>query len=127
MSNRKIKPNKKTYYNQERNDFIKQFNILLELNDDKNFINYDFLINNNNIKLFIEQNENNIKKYYKYGKWGYFRTNSKKDISSLIKQIYKEHNYNIFSKIKNVKHNDTIKRTTFLYFFKDIDVVNFSD
>ena len=42
MSNRKIKPNKKTYYNQERNDFIKQFNILLELNDDKNFINYRF-------------------------------------------------------------------------------------
>lgn len=125
MTNKRNKPNKKMYYSTERENFIIQLNSLLGLSDDNNTVNYDFLITDLTIKQFIQDNEDNIKKIYKYGKWGYFRHQSKKDIPSLIKQIYKEHNYNIFS--KKIKNNTTVKRTTFLFFFKDGDVIHFDN
>jgi hypothetical protein len=110
------KPSKEDYYKNERLLFINELNDCLGLNDDNNSI-LIYELNNNIIQDFIKNNEYKIKKYFKYSRWGYYRTDNK-NLSSLIKNIYKHEKYNIFTKRVNIKNDNNIIQTTQLIFYK---------
>ena len=79
---------------------------------------------------FINNNENKIKKYFKCGNWSYFRSNSnidKRELGTLIKNIYKSQKFTIHSKSVNITVNNKSIGTKQLFFYKDGDVIHFSD
>jgi len=110
------KPSKEDYYKNERLFFINELNDCLGLNDDNNSI-LIYELNNNIIQDFIKNNEYKIKKYFKYSRWGYYRTDNK-NLSSLIKNIYKHEKYDIFTKRVNIKNDNNIIQTIQLIFYK---------
>jgi hypothetical protein len=59
------------------------------------------LENNSNLKPEIEKLLPDIKKYYKYGNWGYFCCETAKEAEnyiSLIRAIYNHNDYDVISK-----------------------------
>ena len=113
------KPSKDILYKNEREEFLNELNIFLDLTDDNNTLFSNTV--NNDVKLqdYINKNEDKIKKYFKYGKWGYYRnTTNKKDLSALIKNIYKYQKYTIFTKPFTIKNNNNNILTTQLIFYK---------
>ena len=131
MSNNKQKRNKPTkeeLYKNEREQFIQELNDLIQL--DKNKIYFHIINNDDNLQLFINNNENKIKKYFKCGNWSYYRSNSKidkRELGTLIKNIYKHEKYTIHSKAVNITVNNKSIGTKQLFFYKDGDVIHFSD
>ena len=113
---KKKKTSKENNYINERNNFLNELNDCLGLTDDNNILIFNQINTDNNLKLF----ENKIKKYFKYGKWGYFRKqeNNTKDLGTLIKNIYKHEKYTIYTKRITLKENDTKINATQLIFYK---------
>lgn len=76
--------------------------------------------NNQKLKDKINVEINNIKKMYKCGTWGYFiserNIENSGNITSLIKQLYENSGYKIFSKQKIVSGYE--KKMTVYYFNK---------
>ena len=116
----KIRPNKKTYYKEEREQI---FNEIL------NIISLD----NNNSVLLVELNENKklldklmnsidiIKKCYRCSSWGYFVSenhNLKGNPISLLRAIMKDHGYTIYSKNIIKEYNGVKQKYTQLTFIK---------
>ena len=114
------KPSKEEHYINEREEFLNELNIFLGINDDNNTLIYNKINNNNELKTFIINNEDKIKKFFKYGKWGYFRKydDNTKDLGTLIKNIYKHEKYTIYTKRITLKENDTKINATQLIFYK---------
>jgi hypothetical protein len=130
MSNNKQKRNKPTkeeLYKNEREQFIQELNDLIQL--DKNKIYFHIINNDNNLQLFIDNNEYKIKKYFKFGKWSYFinQDKNKRELGTLIKNIYKSQKFTIHSKSVNITVNNKSIGTKQLFFYKDGDVIHFSD
>ena len=116
---RKIKQTKSEKYADERKKLIEELSDILELNN-KEYIIMNDIENNNELKNKIEEELKNIKKYYRCSTWGYFisERNEKNsgNITSLIKQLYENTGYKIFSKQKIV--NGCNKKVTVYYFNK---------
>jgi len=114
------KPSKEEHYINERDAFLNELNDFLGINDDNNTLIYNKINNNNELKTFIINNEDKIKKFFKYGKWGYFRKydDNTKDLGTLIKNIYKHEKYTIYTKRITLKENDTKINATQLIFYK---------
>ncbi len=114
------KPSKEEHYINEREKFLNELNNFLGINDDNNTLIYNKINNNNELKTFIINNEDKIKKFFKYGKWGYFRKydDNTKDLGTLIKNIYKHEKYTIYTKRITLKENDTKINATQLIFYK---------
>jgi len=114
------KPSKEEHYINEREEFLNELNNFLGINDDNNTLIYNKINNNNELKTFIINNEDKIKKFFKYGKWGYFRKydDNTKDLGTLIKNIYKHEKYTIYTKRITLKENDTKINATQLIFYK---------
>ena len=130
MSNNKQKRNKPTkeeLYKNEREQFIQELNDLIQL--DKNKIYFHIINNDNNLQLFIDNNEYKIKKYFKFGKWSYFinQDKNKRELGTLIKNIYKSQKFTIHSKSVNITVNNKSIGTKQLFFYKDGDIIHFSD
>ena len=116
---KKNKISKEELYKNERLEFFNELNNFLGLTDDCHTLIFNKINNDNELKQFIIDNEIKIKKYFKYGKWGYFRKTSKqKEIAYLIKNIYKNFNYIIHTKLINLKDNDNIIKATQIIFYK---------
>ena len=114
------KPSKEEHYKNERCGFLNELNDCLGLTDDNNILIFNQINNNNELKTFIINNEDKIKKFFKYGKWGYFRKydDNTKDLGTLIKNIYKHEKYTIYTKRITLKENDTKINATQLIFYK---------
>lgn len=117
---KKIRRNKKTYYSNERNIIFQQLKLLMDLNEDNSILLAKLQDNNELKKKLIELNED-IKKYYRCSTWGYFvsiNNGEKGDEITLLRSIFKDHDYKIFSKDIITEYNGIKKRYTKLYFNK---------
>lgn len=114
------KPSKEEHYKNEREDFLNELNNFLGLNDDNNTLLYNQIKQNKLLLEFINSNEDKIKKYFKYGKWGFYQNydDNTKDLGTLIKNIYKHEKYTIYTKRITLKENDTKINATQLIFYK---------
>lgn len=114
------KPSKEEHYKNERDDFLNELNNFLGLNDDNNTLLYNQIKQNKLLLEFINSNEDKIKKYFKYGKWGFYQNydDNTKDLGTLIKNIYKHEKYTIYTKRITLKENDTKINATQLIFYK---------
>jgi len=123
MDNIKKKRNKSTkkqLYKEERNQFLEDLNKIININDEHNTVIVYSINNSFELKDFISNNQDKIKKIFNYSRWSYFikDRNNKSEISSLIKNIYKHEKYDIFTKRVNVKDDNNIIQTNQLIFYK---------
>ncbi len=119
----KIRRNKKQLYDKERNDIINKLNQLIGLNQNNNSVLLQELRDNNELKQELISMKDDIKKYYRCCRWGYFvsENNGKKgDEISLLRAIYKEHNYKIPTQEVLIEYNGIKKKYQKLFFIKNI-------
>ena len=115
------RPDKKTRYSKEREEIINKLNKLIGIDDKNNSIFLCELEKNANLKTQIEEMLPEIKKYHKYGHWGYFSTEyarGKDNYISLMRAVYNDNNYEILSKLKTNTFDNIKKQYTQLLFFK---------
>jgi hypothetical protein len=101
------KPYKIDFHADLRKQFMDELSILLNLTEENNIV-YKDLIDSEKIKNFINENEDKIKLYFNYYRWGYFKRNREETrmISALIKNIYKHEGYTIYCKQVTLKNKD---------------------
>ena len=117
---KKIRRNKKLLFDKERNEILEQLIKLINFNID-NSILFVQLQDNSELKKYLNDNIDGIKKYYRCSSWGYFvslNNNEKGDEIVLLKAIFKDHGYVIFSKDITYEYNNVKKRYTKLFFTK---------
>jgi hypothetical protein len=117
---KKIRRNKKTYYSNEREIIFQQLKILMKLNEDNSVLLTQLHDNIDLINKLIESTDD-IKKYYRCSTWGYFiaiNNEDKGDEITLLRSIFKDHDYKIFSKDIITEYNGIKKRYTKLFFNK---------
>lgn len=109
----RIKPTKFAYHAEERTAFLNELNIILNINDDNNIIYMDELENPTLIE-FININEEKIRKTFKTSSWSFYKKAryQTRQISSLIKNLYKHELYTIHSKQVSKKKDNGEKYTT---------------
>jgi hypothetical protein len=77
------------------------------------------LQDNIELKKYLNNSIDNIKKYYRCSSWGYFvslNNGENGDEIVLLKAIFKDHDYIIFSKDITSEYNNLKKRYTKLFF-----------
>ena len=117
---KKIRRNKKTYYSNERENIFQQLKTLMKLNEDNSILLIQ-LQDNSDLKNKLIEYIDEIKKYYRCSTWGYFvaiNNGEKGDEITLLRSIFKDHDYKIFSKDIVTEYNGLKKRYTKLYFNK---------
>jgi hypothetical protein len=120
ISNNKIKirRNKKILFENERNFIISQLILFMNLDNDNSILLVE-LQDNLELKNKIIEFSNDIKKYYRCSSWGYFTSLNKGykgDEITLLRSIFKDHGYNIFSKDVITSYNGVKQRYTKLFF-----------
>jgi hypothetical protein len=118
---RRNRPDKKTRYAKEREDLIYKLNKLIGIDEKNNSVFLCELENDSALKGEIESMLDDIKKYHKYGHWGYFSNDDKQgkgNVVGLIRAIYNDNNYEILSKMKTMTFDNIKKQYTQLLFFK---------
>lgn len=117
---KKIRKNKKTFYSKERDIILQQLISLMDLNPD-NTILLVKLQDNQNLKNKLIELTDDIRKYYRCCSWGFFvsiSNNLKGNEITLLRSIFKDHGYKIFSKDVITEYNGIKKRYTSLFFSK---------
>ena len=121
-SKKKVRRNKKQLFVVERKAIIDKLSKIIKLEENNNVVVYDDLVENMELKEYIIENIENIKKYYSCSGWGYFTNHlhgilDKNEIT-LMKSIYKDEGYKIISRQKTLLRNNTKKQCLELYFIK---------
>ena len=119
IDKKKIRRNKKNLFEKERNNILQE--LINLINFDNNSILLVQLQDNIILKKYLNDNYNDIKKYYRCSSWGYFVSinyGEKGDEIALLKAIFKDHGYSIFSKDITSEYNNIKKRYTKLFFTK---------
>ena len=117
---KKIRRNKKLLFEKERNDILEQLIKLIKFNSD-NSILFIQLQDNLELKKYLKNIIDDIQKIYRCSSWGYFVSLNNGKISdeiTLLKAIFKNHGYIIFSKDITTEYNNIKKRYTKLFFTK---------
>lgn len=115
------RPDKKTRFSKEREEIINKLNKLIGIDDKNNSIFLCELEKNTNLKTKIEEMLPEIKKYHKYGNWGYFSNDPIKGHNNhvaLIRAIYNDNNYDVLGKHKIAIFDNIKKQYTQLLFYK---------
>jgi len=113
-----IRRNKKLFFHYERNQILNKLIQLINFKDDKSILLAQ-LKDNEELINYLNSITDNIKKYYRCSTWGYFVAINNGEIGdeiSLLKAIFKDHGYRIFSKDITTEYNNVKKRYTTLYF-----------
>ena len=119
VKRKRNRPDKKTRYANERQNIINKLNTIIGINETKNSVYLYELEKNTNLKEEVEKLVPDIKKYFKYGHWGYFRDNGEdNNFVSLVRAIYNDCEYDILSKLKTTIFDDIKKQYTLLMFYK---------
>lgn len=131
-----IRRNKKLFYHNERNEILQKLIQLINFNNDaqENLHNKFSGARRDKSILLAQLKDNqplinylisitdNIKKYYRCSTWGYFvaiNNSSSGEIGdeiTLLKAIFKDHDYKIFSKDITTEYKNVKKRYTTLFF-----------
>jgi hypothetical protein len=118
----KIRRSRKQLFEKERNDILNKLNNLIGLNENNNSVLLPELQNNNELEQELISMKDDIKKYYKCCRWGYFvcENNGKKgDEISLLRAIYKDHKYKIPTQEVLIEYNGIKKKYQRLFFIKE--------
>lgn len=113
-----IRRNKKLFYHNQRNEILNKLIKLMNFNNNKSILLVQ-LKDNQELINYLTSITDNIKKYYRCSTWGYFvsiNNGENADEISLLKAIFKDHGYRIFSKDITTEYNNVKKRYTTLYF-----------
>ena len=121
--NRKKRRNKKELFKAERAEFISKINDIIKIEENNYAILYEDLIENDELKNFLIDNMELIRRIYASGSWGYvichLNGTLKKNEVNLMKCIYKDDGYKFASKIKILSRNGGIKKKhTQIHFIK---------
>jgi hypothetical protein len=118
---RRNRPDKKTRYTKEREEMINKLNKLIGIDEKNNSVFLCELENNPVLKGEIESLLDDIKKYHKYGNWGYFSNDPIKGHDNhiaLIRAIYNDNDFDVVSKHKISTFDNIKKQYTQLLFYK---------
>ena len=123
MENEKPKrqrKNKQILFKEEREKLINKLNVIIGISTNKNsFILHD--IDNDIVKNKIKELVPEVKKYYKYGSWHYFKEEEKQDEIGLLKSIYKYSDYVLTNKKKILERDGVKKQHTEIHINKKVD------
>ena len=101
-SNKKVRRNKKQLFTVERKIIVDKLKEIIKLEENNNMILYDDLVENIELKEYLINNTDLIKKYYSCSSWGYFTNHLhgifEQNEITLMKSIYKEDGYKIILK-----------------------------
>ena len=100
---------------------ISKLNKLIGIDEKNNSVFLYELENNPVLKGEIESMLDDIKKYHKYGHWGYFSNDDKQgkgNVIGLMRAIYSDNDYEILSKMKTMTFDNIKKQYTQLLFYK---------
>ncbi len=121
-NNIKIRRNKKQLFINERNNIINKLNSIIGLDINNNSVLLVELYKNDTLIKYLNQIKDDIKKYYKCCRWGYFvyeNSGKKGDEITLLRAIYKDHNYTIPTKEILINYDGIKKKYTKLFFLND--------
>ncbi len=112
---------KKQQYVDERQELINKLNNILGINDKNNtFYLYD-VENSNEIKQKVNELSEDVKKYFKCGTWHYYKgINEVVTEISLIKAIYRDEDFILTKKEKNIERNGIKVRSVQYYLNKKL-------
>jgi hypothetical protein len=117
---KKTRKNKKLFFHDERNKILNKLIQLINFNNEKSILLAQ-LKDNEELKNYLTSIVDDIKKYYRCSTWGYFvdiKNGEIGDEITLLKAIFKDHDYIIFSKDITAEYNNVKKRYTTLFFTK---------
>ncbi len=89
----------------------------------KNSIFLHLIETNSDVEKYLLENMDNIRKYYKTGKWGFFsndESKGKNNFIGLTRSLYLDSDYEIISKLKVNTFNNIKKQYTMWDFRKKI-------
>jgi hypothetical protein len=122
QNKKKVRRNKKQLFVLERKAIIDKLSEIIKLEENKNVVVYDDLVENMELKEYIIENIENIKKYYTLSNTAYFTAHHhglEKNEVSLMKAIFKNSDIKIMSKLRTVERSKNIKKVcTEYHFFK---------
>ena len=119
---KKLRRNKKVFYENERNNIINDLINFINNSKDGDYIYLIDLYNNENLNIYINNNIDNIKKYYRCSSWGYFiseNNNKQGDVITLLKSILKDHGFQIYRKDITAEKNNIKKRYTTIHLIQN--------
>jgi len=131
ISNNKIEKRKRTtkvkLYTEEREEIIKELEKKMGLSEEIRGVILNDLENNNELKEYLKNKIQEIRRLYKTGNWNYFVKQHIKDgteISeiSLLKSIYKEEKYKLKTIRKMIEKEGIKKQYSCIFFYKDYDL-----
>jgi len=104
---------KKDLYKKEQENILNKINNILGINKDNNIVYlYDIENSDEKTKQILDLSED-VKKYFKAGDWGFFKTEACKNNPVLLcKSVYKDMGYLVFGKAIDIFRNDVKIRTT---------------
>jgi hypothetical protein len=112
---------KKQQFKNEREILIGNLNNIIGITKENNCYFLCELEKNDNIKKYLYDNIEDIKKYYKVGKWGFFSNDvlkGKDNFIGLLRSLYLDSDYEIISKSKIATFNNIKKQYTMWDFRK---------
>ncbi len=111
---------KSDMYREEREEFIKEMNKILGLNDTKRNIYKYEIETNKEFEKYIKENILKIRKMWKVGQWGYFQKKEKGggNILGLYRSLLNNSGYVIYSKQKTKEINNEKNLMTLYYIEK---------
>ena len=111
---------KKQQFKNERDVLIDNLNNVIGITKEKKCYFLCELEKNDNIKKYLTDNIEDIKKYYKVGKWGFFSNDMSKgkdNYIGLLRSLYLDSDYEIISKSK-IATFDNIKKQYTMWDFR---------
>ena len=116
---------KNQLYHDQQNEILKNMLQYVKLDTDGGILSCD-LKNNIELKKYIFDSINNIKKYYAVSSWGYFIAIQKGTPTSeitLLRSLLKEHGYNILTKNVTSFIDGKRKKLAKIYFVKPTHIL----
>ena len=119
--NRKSKREK---YKEDREELIKELEKKIGLNEETRGVLLNDLEKNEELKEYLLEKVEEIRKMYKTGNWNYFVKQHNKEQSeiSLLKSIYKDEKYKLITKRKSVEIGGEKKQVGCMYFYKTYEL-----
>ena len=117
------RPSKKEKYKDEREELTSELEKMMRLTEESRGVLLYDLEKNDELKEYLTENIETIKKIFKCGGWNYFIKSDneiEKDKIGLLKSIFRDEKYEIISKRQYKEINGNKKQYTYLYFMKNI-------
>ena len=121
QNKKKVRRNKKQLFVVERKAIIDKLSEIIKLEENNNVVVYDDLVENMELKEYIINNVDYIKKYYSCSNWAYITShlhNIEKNEVSLMKAMFKDDGHKILSNQKTLTRKNIKKVYTELHFIK---------